>query len=104
MLTIQNQFEKFYENIKLTPAQREDAKKKYRGVCKKLHDHYYPDIEYIGKTKLLFGSYGKHTNIKPPRDVDVLFIMPEDKFAQYDDNQSNGQSGVCPQTGKSFQK
>lgn len=91
-MSIQEQFEQFYENIKLTPFQRKDAMKKYNGVCKKLHDHYYPDVEYNGDTKLLIGSYGKHTNIRPPRDVDVLFIMPDDKFEQYDDNESNGQS------------
>jgi len=91
-MSIQAQFEQFYENIKLTFSQREDAKKKYNGVCKKLHDYYYPDIEYTGNTKLLIGSYGKHTNIRPPRDVDVLFIMPDGKFEQYDDNESNGQS------------
>ncbi len=92
MTTIQEQFKKFYENIKLTPTQREDAKKKYDGVCKKLHDHYYPDVEYMGQTRLLIGSYGKHTHIRPARDVDVIFCMPNDKFDQYDDNQSNGQS------------
>ncbi|MBO8131845.1 MAG: hypothetical protein H0Z29_10100 [Candidatus Marinimicrobia bacterium] len=91
-MSIQKQFEQFYENIKLTSSQREDAKRKYNGVCKKLHDHYYPDNEYNGSTKLLIGSYGKHTNIRPPRDVDVLFIMPDDKFDRYDDNESNSQS------------
>ena len=91
-MSIQQQFEQFYENIKLTSAQKEDAKKKYTGVCKKLHDYYYPEIEYTGTTKLLIGSYGKRTNIRPPRDVDILFIMPDDKFDQYDDNESNGQS------------
>ena len=91
-MSIQEQFEQFYENIKLTSSQREDAKKKYDGVCKKLHDYYYPNTEYDGSTKLLIGSYGKHTNIRPPRDVDVLFFMPNDKFEQYDDNESNGQS------------
>ena len=79
-------------NILLTSKQREDAKKKYSGVCKKLHDRYYPKTKYNGSTKLLIGSYGKHTNIRPPRDVDVLFIMPNGKFHQYDDNKANGQS------------
>ena len=92
MITIKEKFELFYENIKLTSLQREDAKKKYDGVCKKLHDHYYPDIEYSGQTRLLMGSYGKHTHIRPARDVDVIFYMPDEKFNQYDDNQSNGQS------------
>jgi len=79
-MTMQEQFLKFYENIKLTSAQREDAKTKYTGVCKKLHDHYYSDAEYDGSTKLLIGSYGKQTHIRPARDVDVIFIMPPEKF------------------------
>ncbi|MCL5667148.1 MAG: hypothetical protein M1383_05265 [Patescibacteria group bacterium] len=91
-MSIQEQFEKFYENIKLTLAQREDAVTKYTGVCKKLHDFYYPDLEYNGSTKLLIGSYGKHTHIRPARDIDVIFIMPPEKFDQYNDNQSNKQS------------
>lgn len=91
-MSIQGQFHKFYGNIKLTETQKTDAKTKYNGVCKKLHDNYYPNMEYNGSTKLLIGSYGKHTNIRPPRDVDVLFIMPDDKFEQYDDNDSNDQS------------
>lgn len=91
-MSIQEQFEKFYENIKLTPFQREDAKTKYTGVCKKLHDYYYPNVEYNGDTKLLIGSYGKRTHIRPARDVDVIFTMPAEKFEQYSDNQSNGQS------------
>jgi len=66
MSTIRKSFEKFVSNIRLTSAQIEDAKKKYNGVCKKLHNHYYPDSEYNGSTKLLIGSYGKRTNIRPP--------------------------------------
>ncbi len=89
---MQEQFEKFLENIKLTAAQREDAVAKHTGVCKKLHDYYYPGTEYDGTTRLLIGSYGKHTHIRPARDIDVIFIMPPEKFAQYDDNQSNKQS------------
>lgn len=91
-MSIEEQFQKFYENIKLTPAQRQDAIDKYTGVCKKLHDHFYPSITYNGSTKLLIGSYGKRTSIRPARDVDVIFIMPPEKFAQYDDNTSNKQS------------
>jgi len=92
MNTIEQQFEKFYENIKLTPAQKDDAKIKYNGVCEKLHNYYYPNTTYSGSTKLLIGSYGKHTSIRPARDIDVIFIMPPEKFAQYDDNISNKQS------------
>jgi len=91
-MSVEQQFEQFYERIQLTSSQIEDAKTKYNGVCKKLHDYYYPENEYSGATKLLIGSYGKRTNIRPPRDVDVLFFMPDERFDQYDDNESNGQS------------
>lgn len=91
-MNINDQFLKFYENIKLTPAQRDDAVAKHTGVCKKLHDYYYPDSEYNGSTKLLIGSYAKHTHIRPARDIDVIFIMPPEKFEQYNDNRSNCQS------------
>jgi len=89
---IQKQFEEFYEKIKLTSTQKEDAQIKYNGVCKALHDFYYPTLTYNGSTKLLIGSYGKHTNIRPPRDIDVIFVMPADKFEQYNDNTTNKQS------------
>lgn len=91
MDSIVNNFIQFLENIMLTSAQIEDAKTKYDGVCSKLHDHYY-ESSYDGSTKLLIGSYGKKTNIRPARDIDVIFFMPPEKFSQYEDNQSNGQS------------
>ncbi len=91
-MSINDQFLKFYEKIKLTTSQKEEAKNKYNGVCKKLHSVYYDDITYDGSTKLLIGSYAKHTQIRPARDIDVIFKMPPDKFNQYDNNQSNGQS------------
>lgn len=34
-------FTTFIENITLTQAQSDDAKKKYTGVCEKLYDAYY---------------------------------------------------------------
>lgn len=84
-------FNKFVNDIKLTSIQRQDAMTKYNGVCKKIHEKYYPDKEYDGSTKLLVGSYGKKTNIRPPGDVDVIFKMPETSFIEYDEKE-NGQS------------
>ena len=75
-MAIHQQFERFHQNIRLTQAQREDARRKYTGVCQCLHDHYYEE-EYSENTALLIGSYGKNTNIRPPRDVDVIFIVNE---------------------------
>lgn len=91
-MVINEQFQRFYENIKLTEAQREDAKRKYDGVCSKLHSYYYPNTTYDGTTRFLIGSYGKKTHIRPARDIDVIFIMPPEKFSRYNDNSSNCQS------------
>lgn len=40
----------------------------------------------------MIGSYGKHTHIRPARDIDVIFMLPPEKFEKYNDNQSNSQS------------
>ncbi len=78
-MSVASRFDQLLLNIRLTSEQLEDARTKYDGVCKKLHDHYYTS-EYTGSTKLLIGSYGKKTNIRPARDVDVIFKLPPDKY------------------------
>lgn len=86
-------FRKFNDNIKLTESQKSDARIKVKGVCEKLHAYFYSST-YNGTSKLLIGSYGKKTYIRPARDVDVLFKIPEEYFEQYDICQSNGQSNL----------
>jgi len=90
------QFKKFNSNIRLTETQESDAKTKYDGVCKTLHNYYY-SLTYNGTTKYLFGSYKKKTNIRPitsDQDVDVLFYMADEEFEKYDNYAGNGQSAL----------
>lgn len=91
MSTVSQRFDKFLSNIQLTESQLEDAKTKYDGVCKKLHDHYY-NTTYNGSTKLLTGSYGKRNAIAPPTDVDIIFKLPNSEKKRYDNYTYNGQS------------
>jgi hypothetical protein len=82
--------EKFLNNISLTKAQRDDAKTKYEGVCKKLYSHYYSG-DYDKNKQFLFGSYKTKTNVRPlddMQDVDVLFKIPEETYEKYKDNPS----------------
>jgi len=102
-MSVDTRFTTFLNNIKPTDIQLEDARTKYDGVCKKLHDYYY-SYEYTGSTKLLIGSYGKHTNIRPPRDVDILFIMPYEEFDRYDSYEGNGQSQLLQDIKKILQE
>ncbi len=93
---MKKEFKQFCEDIRLTPNQNDDAKTKYANVCKTLHKEYY-ELEYDGKTKLLFGSYKTKTNIRPlteMQDVDVIFKIPQETFDKFDDYESNGQAAL----------
>lgn len=92
-MSTSSRFDRFMSSIALTADNRTDAKTKYDGVAKKLHSHYYSTI-YNGSTKLLIGSYGKRTGVRPPRDVDVLFLMPFAAYARFDNYTGNGQSAL----------
>jgi hypothetical protein len=80
-------FEEMLSRLKLTSNQKEDAKTKYTNVAKTLHAEFY-DKDYDGSTKLLIGSYGKKTNIRPPHDIDLLFKIPPEIYEQYQDSPS----------------
>jgi hypothetical protein len=96
LIILTKYFEIFDKELKLTSKQLKDAKTKYNNVCKTLHKYYY-DSKYDGKTKLLFGSYKKNTNIRPlvkNQDVDVLFKIPKETFDKFNNYDSNGQSAL----------
>jgi len=86
-------FVEMLRRLRLTKKQRKDAVTKYEGVAKKLHQAFY-DTEYDGSTKLLIGSYGKKTNIRPPGDVDLIFKIPVEVYEQYLNYQGNGPSAL----------
>lgn len=78
-------FDEMLRRLKLTERQKADAKTKYTNVAKILHAEFY-DTAYDGSTKLLIGSYGKRTNIRPPEDVDLLFKISEEVYLQYENS------------------
>jgi Second Messenger Oligonucleotide or Dinucleotide Synthetase domain len=79
--------------LKLTKRQRDDAIAKYTGVAKTLHAEFYGG-EYNDSCKLLIGSYGKRTHIRPPGDIDLLFKIPLETFKQYSGHSGNGQAAL----------
>lgn len=96
-------FELFLRRLELTPGQKEDAKTKYRRVAKTLHNSYYQN-EYDGSTKLLIGSYGKRTNIRPPADVDLLFKIPDETYDRFSNYEGNGQAALLQDVRKKLSK
>lgn len=79
--------------LRLTKPQRDDAVTKYTQVAKLLHSKFY-DTAYDGSTKLIIGSYGKKTNIRPPGDIDLLFKIPLETYEQYLNHSDNGPSAL----------
>jgi hypothetical protein len=87
----QKAFERLIGELTPTDAHYADASAKSDGVAKTLHNHYYGD-PFSGTTKRLIGSYGKGTAVRPPRDVDILFQLPNEEYQRYKSYESNGPS------------
>lgn len=85
-------FDRFMSRLSLTTAERTEAELRVASVASNLHERYYLNSAYDGSTKLLIGSHGKRTRVRPPRDVDMVFILPVSEFGRYDDYAGNGQS------------
>jgi hypothetical protein len=93
-MSTESRFTRFLNNTRLNDAQLEEARQRTEAVAKKLHERLYPNTSYAGSTKMLIGSHGKKTRVKPPRDIDVLFLMPNAEYSRYDNYSGNGQSAL----------
>ncbi|MDA0246174.1 MAG: nucleotidyltransferase [Chloroflexi bacterium] len=62
------------------------------------------DNDYVYRSSLLVGSYGKGTAIAPPSDIDILFQLPRAEFTRYDSYSSNGQSKLLQDVKAVLQK
>lgn len=78
-------------NLALTEKQVEDGTKAQGGVCECLNRAYWG---YSSETanSLVIGSWGKGTPVRPPSDVDMLFLLPPKVYHQYEARRGNKQS------------
>jgi Second Messenger Oligonucleotide or Dinucleotide Synthetase domain len=74
-IAVRRRFTQFHQNLLLTPAQRTDGITKRAGVVSCLHSAYYGSNSQTDNS-FVVGSWGKETAIRPPRDVDVYFLLP----------------------------
>lgn len=86
-------FEEMLRRLKLTKAQSEDARTKWDNVSHSLFGAFYSG-EYDKHTRLIFGSYGKKTQIRPVGDIDLIFKIPKEIFDQYKAHTGNGPSAL----------
>ncbi len=65
----------FLENLKITEDQANVVENRHRGVVSCLIRGYWNSSD-TSMNRILIGSWGKFTRVRPPRDVDILFALP----------------------------
>lgn len=92
-IAVSGRFEQFHRNLELTPLQQLDGYTKRAGVVSCLNRAYYgtnSDTDH----SFFIGSWGKNTAIRPPRDVDVYFLLPAAVYHRFHDHIWNRQSAL----------
>ncbi|HWE76106.1 MAG TPA: hypothetical protein VG328_23295 [Stellaceae bacterium] len=90
---VRQRFTKLLANLKLTDVQRQDGATKHAGVTASLNRWYW-NHNSESANSLLIGSWGKGTHIRPPRDVDILFLLPPEVYWRFEGRIGNRQSGL----------
>lgn len=90
-MTVSQRFDTFLSAIALTPDQAQDGITKHSGVRECLNKHYY-GLTSGSANSMLVGSWGKSTRVRPPRDIDVLFVLPSSVYERYQGKSGNKQS------------
>jgi hypothetical protein len=88
-------FQAFLSNLKLTANQRTDGEKKFAGVVSCLNTAYYGHNSSTDNA-FFIGSWAKDTHVRPPRDVDLYFVLPPAVHARFEGHASgvNKQSAL----------
>ena len=75
-MTVGQRFDGFLANIKITDKQHSDGRTAHQGVRRNLNYAYHGWSSETANS-MLTGSWGKDTEVRPTRDIDVLFILPD---------------------------
>jgi hypothetical protein len=90
-LYVRRRFGRILSNISITDCQRQDGEKKQAGIRKCLNRYYWNE-ESETTNSFLIGSWGKGTLVRPPRDIDILFLLPAHVYWRFDNRKGNRQS------------
>jgi hypothetical protein len=88
---VKQRFTQCINNINLTVAQADDGVTKHTGAVATLN-RAYRNVSEGSTHRVLIGSWAKTTRVRPPRDVDLLFILPIDVYYRFQQRQGNIQS------------
>ena len=86
-------FRTFLDNIRLTDKQKTDGSDSRENVVSTLNRYYYGSSSGTSNSQYI-GSWAKRTRIRPPRDVDIIFTLPESVYTRYQSRSGNKQSQI----------
>lgn len=92
-IAVSERFRQFHGNLSLTPRQSLDGMTKRNRVVNCLNRHYYGSTSDTDHS-FLVGSWGKQTAMRPPRDVDLYFILPVSVYTRFQGYIWNRQSAL----------
>lgn len=80
---VTRRFEAFQANVALTPNQIADGETKYKGVVSCLNAAYWGHNSQT-LNSFFIGSWAKETRTRPPRDVDLYFLLPIEVYHRFE--------------------
>ena len=92
-IAVRQRFVQFHKQLLLTPLQTQDAFTKRAGVLSCLDRHYRGSSSGTDNS-FVVGSWGKNTAVRPPRDVDIYFLLPPDVYYRFQNYAGNRQSAL----------
>jgi hypothetical protein len=86
-------FNAFLANVDPTPAQINGGATSIKGVVACLNAHYRNSASEFDNA-ILNGGWGKGLWVRPPRDIDVLFVLPFEVYTRFQSRVGNRQSAL----------
>ena len=88
---VRRRFELLLDELNLTTEQANDGETKCRGVLSCLDRDYWSGSDATAHGALI-GSWGKRTRVRPPRDIDMFFVLPVEVYWRFQRRIGNRQS------------
>jgi hypothetical protein len=92
-VAVRQRFTQFHNSLSLTPTQFQDGMTKRNGVVNCLNRRYYGSTSETDNS-FFVGSWGKDTATRPPRDVDLYFLLPVAVHTRFQAHVWNRQSAL----------
>jgi hypothetical protein len=93
-VAVRERFRQFAVDLQLTAEQQSDGFSKHVNVGRALERAYYGANAGEFHPGFMVGSWGKQTQVRPPKDVDSFFVMPPAEKIRFDTRNGNVQSAL----------